>query len=82
MHAERPHGVVLDMPRRGVECAVMRSLRKQHGETQRDLADAIGVYQTAVSKWENSGRMNLANAIKVADHYGVSLDELSGRDFS
>lgn len=70
------------MPLRGRLCKNIRTLRKERGETQRELADAIGVYQTAVSKWENSGRMNLENAIKVADHYGVSLDELSGRDFS
>lgn len=70
------------MPFRGRLCENIRTLRKERGETQRELADAIGVYQTAVSKWENSGRMNLENAIKVADHYGVSLDELSGRDFS
>lgn len=70
------------MPLRGRLCENIRTLRNEHGETQRDLADAIGVRQTAVSKWEYSGRMNLANAIKVADHYGVSLDELSGRDFS
>lgn len=70
------------MPLRGQLCENIRSLRKKHGETQRDLADAIGVYQTAVSKWENSGRMNLANAIKVADHYGVSLDDLAGRSVS
>lgn len=70
------------MPLRGRLCENIRTLRNEHGETQRDLADAIGVRQTAVSKWEHSGRMNLGNAIKVADHYGVSLDELSGRDFS
>lgn len=70
------------MPLRGQLFENIRTLRKERGETQRELADAIGVYQTAVSKWENSGRMNLENAIKVADHYGVSLDELSGRDFS
>lgn len=70
------------MPLRGRLCENIRTLRKERGKTQRELADAVGVYQTAVSKWENSGRMNLENAIKVADHYGVSLDALCGRDFS
>lgn len=55
------------------------TLRRESGESQYDVAEALGVSQGAVSSWEQTGRMSLENAAKLAVHFGVTLDELYGR---
>ena len=59
------------------------NLRKEAGETQKELADAIGVSNKVVSKWENrESEPNLANMVAIADHFGVSVDFLiRGEEF-
>ena len=54
-------------------------LRREAGESQYDVARALGVCQGAVSSWERTGRMSLENAAKLASHFGVTVDELYGR---
>lgn len=52
-------------------------LRKQHGYSQEDLADKLGVSRQAVSKWERvEASPDTDNLIALAKLYGVSLDEL------
>ena len=49
------------------------------GETQGQLADVLGVSNRTVSKWEcGEGEPDVSAMIKIADHYGVTLDELCG----
>ena len=56
---------------------VLRARRKMSGK---EVSDAIGVAGPSLSLWENgTNNMTLENACKVADFYGVSLDELVGR---
>lgn len=56
---------------------VLRARRKLSGVK---VAESIGVTQGALSLWENgTNSMTLESACKVADFYGVSLDELVGR---
>lgn len=55
------------------------TLRRESGESQYDVAEDLGVSQGAVSSWEQTGRMSLENAAKLANHFGVTLDELYGR---
>ena len=53
--------------------------RNAAGETQGQLADLLGVSNRTVSKWENAeGEPDLAAMMKIAEHYGVTLDELCG----
>lgn len=52
-------------------------LRKQHGYSQEDLADKLGVSRQAVSKWERvEASPDTDNLIALAKLHGVSLDEL------
>lgn len=57
----------------------IRAHRARSGETQREVAEAIGVNESTLCSWENRGGIGLDDAWKLANHYGVSLDELAGR---
>ncbi len=53
--------------------------RNTAGETQGQLAQLLGVSNRTVSKWENAeGEPDVAAMMKIAEHYGVTLDELCG----
>ncbi|AIO19323.1 HTH-type transcriptional regulator ImmR [Candidatus Izimaplasma bacterium HR1] len=56
---------------------VLINLRKQHGYTQSDLAEKLGVSFQAVSKWERGE--NLPDAftlVELADIYSITVDEI------
>lgn len=58
----------------------LRALRKEHGETQVQVAAAIGIVEQHYQKFEGGVNMpNIENAWKLADHFGVSIDYLVGR---
>ena len=58
----------------------LRSLRTEHGETQARVAQGIGVSSQHYQKFEYGSILpSLENFIALADHFGVSLDELAGR---
>ena len=59
--------------------AELRAHRARKGETQREVADAIGVNESTLCAWENRGGIGLAEAWAAADYYGCSLDDLAGR---
>ena len=55
--------------------------RKNAGLTQKEVADQIGVDQTAVSFWENGKTLPRASLLsKIAMIYGVTVDELLSDD--
>lgn len=58
----------------------LRAIRAAKGLSQADVADAIGRTQATVCTWEKYGCLNFLDAVKLADYYGVTLDELSGRE--
>ena len=56
-------------------------LRKEKGMTQEALANALGVSNQAVSKWEaNQSCPDIQLLPQIADFFGVSLDSLFGRE--
>lgn len=56
-------------------------LRKQANLTQEELADALFVSRTAVSKWESGrGYPNIESLKAIAKFFGVSIDELLSGD--
>ena len=56
-------------------------LRKQHGLSQEELAEKLGISRQAVSKWERAeSSPDTDNLISIAKLYNVSLDELLKTD--
>ena len=55
----------------------IKTLRKQRGVTQEQLAEAIGISFQAVSKWENDIALpDITLTPALACYFGVSMDEL------
>ena len=58
----------------------LKELRLQHGFSQEELAEKIGIKQNSYSDWENGKcKPNYEKLEKIADFFGVSLDWLFGR---
>lgn len=56
-------------------------LRKQKGLTQEELAEALYVSRTAISKWESGrGYPNIDSLKVIAKFFGVTIDELLSGD--
>ena len=60
---------------------ILKEIRLERGKTLVDIEKATGISNTNLSRWENN---NVIPSIwfceKLADYYGISLDELVGRD--
>lgn len=55
----------------------LQELRKQKGLTQEELAQALYVSRTAVSKWESGrGYPNIDSLRAIAGYFGITVDEL------
>lgn len=55
----------------------LQKAREKSGMTQREVAAAIGVDQSAVSLWETGRTMPRASVlIRLAKLYGVTVDDL------
>ena len=58
----------------------MRALRKERNETQKQVADAIGITDRQYQRFETGVNLpGFDNLCALADHFGVSLDYLAGR---
>lgn len=58
---------------------IIRQMRKAHGLTQEQLAEAMGVTVGAVSKWElGQSAPDLSTLLELADFFDVSVDALLG----
>ena len=59
----------------------LKECRRRAGYSQIQVAIAMDTTQHQVSKWENEQQdITLGKAIKLADLYHVTLDELAGRN--
>ena len=58
----------------------IRTLRQEHGKTQEQLANEIGVKKLTISRWENAENVSLKQdkAQQLADIFGVSVSYLLG----
>ena len=61
----------------------LKIMRKISRKTQSDIARVVNITQNAYSYWEN-GKVNIDSESlkKLANYYNVSLDFLSGREFT
>ena len=59
----------------------IKSYRKSLNLSQEQLAKATGISQQAISFWEQNKRTpNMDDCIILADFFGITLDELVGRE--
>ena len=59
----------------------LKQLRQERQLTQENLAEIMCVTNRSVSRWENGVNLpDLPTLIQLADFYGITLDELVGRD--
>lgn len=59
----------------------LQELRKQNNLTQQELADALYVSRTAISKWESGqGYPNIDSLKAISNYFSISLDELLSSD--
>lgn len=55
----------------------LQSLRKQHGFSQEQLADLVGVSRQAISKWESGhSSPDLNNLIALSNIYQITIDNI------
>lgn len=58
---------------------ILKKLRKEHNESQNDIAKFLNVDRTTVGKWENnSSEPDTIKMKMLAKHYNVSMDYLLG----
>ena len=61
----------------------LKEQRKARSLTQTALAKATKIPQSTISAWEKGKNIpNVEDCMKLADFYGITLDELVGRDSS
>ncbi len=58
----------------------VRENRKRLGLTQEELAGRLGVSPQTVSYWENGGYPDITMLPVIANHFGITVDELMGND--
>lgn len=57
----------------------LKFLRKNKGITQRQLADAIGISQQSINKYENHNiEPDIKTLIQIANYFNTSVDYLIG----
>ena len=55
---------------------MLKTLRKKNRITQRELADALHISQTSVSKYERGeSEPDIAMLIEMSDYFGITIDE-------
>ncbi len=60
---------------------MLKNLRKERKMTQQNLAKVFHISQTSVSKYETGEAFpDLETVVKMADFFGVSLDEFINRE--
>ena len=60
----------------------LKSQREMRGYTQAAVANATGISQPKLSYYESGRHLpSIEDCIRLADFYGISLDELVGRAF-
>ena len=61
----------------------LKQQRESMGLSQSQLAKKTGIKQQNISRWENNQAIpSIENCEILADFYGISIDELIGRDMS
>lgn len=61
----------------------IKDYREDNDKTQAKIAQMLGMHLTVYSRYERGEReLPLSAPIKLADYYGISIDELADRKFA
>lgn len=64
-------------------CEALKYQRENSKLSQHQLAKLTGISQVNLSRWESGTAIpSIVNCVKLADFYGISLDDLIGRTFN
>ena len=58
---------------------ILKKLREEKGETQKETAAALNVEYANYNKWENGKSPNYETLCKIADYFNTTTDYLLGR---
>ena len=59
----------------------LKQHREMNGLTQAEVAQATGLNQSSISRWEEGKRSpSIEYCIILADFYGISIDDLVGHE--
>jgi len=57
----------------------LRTFRKEHKLTQKELANKIQMSNTTISSWEDGAKVpNILSILDLCEAFGLSLDDLLG----
>lgn len=60
----------------------LKAIREERKKSVYDIEKEIKISHQNIYKWERAqAEPSIINCIKLADYYGVSLDELVGREY-
>lgn len=65
--------IIIDNKSKGNNIRVYRAMKNI---SQKELAEAVGLTQQTISRAENSSAMSLTTAKKIADYFGVGIDDI------
>lgn len=57
----------------------LREVREQEGLTQKQMAKIACVHPNTYQGWERGSEPSLSSALLLADHFGMTVEELIGR---
>jgi transcriptional regulator with XRE-family HTH domain len=58
----------------------LRQIRKKCGLTMKELGERVGVAESTISQYETGKRQpDYETLLKIADYFGVSVDEILGK---
>ncbi|MDE5549470.1 MAG: helix-turn-helix domain-containing protein [Clostridia bacterium] len=62
---------------------LLKEIRLERGKTLKDIERETGISNSNLSRWENNKVVpSILYCEILADYYGISLDELVGRDLN
>lgn len=61
----------------------LKYLRERNGKLQKDMCELLGVTEATMSKYESGYiKPDIKKLITLADHFGVTLDQMVKQDLS
>jgi transcriptional regulator with XRE-family HTH domain len=61
----------------------LKFIRQQKGISQKELADALRLDRSTISRWENDEMdITVSNAIQISNYFNIPIEDLTSKDLS